>query len=197
MDVLFYMKNKFRRYIFPEKEILDSLETIMDKRPMSILDVGCGSGWFLSAVLEIAPLRSYGIGIEVDSRYFSSVKLDNDKKMTIQGETALTNEQFDLIMFNDVLHHIKEKKNFLLHYLERLRVSGYVLIKDMCADNIVCKYWNRLHDKILSGDSIDETSVEEVEQILSFSNGFERKCCNRKKILLYDHFWCIYKKIGN
>lgn len=193
MGLLFYMKNRFRRYIFPENELLCSLESIMMKQPMSILDVGCGSGWFLAKVLKIAPPASHGVGIEVDSRYFSTVELPDGKRMTIQNDENLTCEQFDLIMFNDVLHHIEGKKNFLLHFLNRLLPSGTVLIKDMCADHALCKYWNRLHDRILSGDEIKETSIEEVQQILS--TDYEPICCNRKRILLYDHFWCIYKKL--
>lgn len=195
MSLLFTMKNKFRRYIFPEKEILSSLKNIIGTQPLSILDVGCGSGWFLAKVLEIAPPNSYGVGIEVDSRYFSSAALGDGKKMIIQGENSLNKEQFDLVMFNDVLHHIPEKKTFLLRFLDRVTKSGYILVKDMLADHTICKHWNRLHDRILSGDKIRETSRAELREIIP-----ERFTCiyqGQKRILLYDHFWCIYKNSDN
>ena len=191
MGMLFFMKNRFRRYIFPEKELLSSLASVIGKKTLSILDVGCGSGWFLARVLEIAPPGSYGVGIEVDSRYFSSVALGDGKKMVIQGENSLNNEHFDLVMFNDVLHHIDDKSFFLLRFLDRVSDSGTVLIKDMGTDHAICKYWNRLHDRILSGDKIRETSIKEIRAILP--EKFKCVFCDQRRILLYDHFWCIYK----
>lgn len=192
MNNFFYYKNRLRRYIFPADDCIQLLATYLPSRPMRILDVGCGSGWFLRLVLDQVRQGSCGIGIEVDARYFTTGVLPNGNHLRILGPEDLRGEEFfDCILFNDVLHHVPDKKDFLLGYLKKISPDGYVFIKDMSAEHFVCTRWNRFHDKLLSGDSITETSPAELKAFLS--PNFECICCEKKRILLYDHFWCLFK----
>lgn len=193
MDILFYLKNRLRRYIFPTEELMGLLASYMPRRAVRILDVGCGSGWFLRRLLEVAPVGSSGTGVEVNPRYLSTGVLPNGNHFSIQEPGSLEEGQtFDFILFNDVLHHVHDKKTFLLNYLQRLVPQGYVFIKDMANDHFICTLWNRLHDKILSGDAIREITYTEILDILPA--GFYNLALRRKRIFLYDHYWCIFRK---
>lgn len=193
MNLVFYLKHRLRRYIFPTEELIRLLVSHLPSSSVQILDVGCGSGWFLQRVLECAPAGSCGVGVEVDSRHFITQILSNGNHLCIQGPDELdSSRNFDFILFNDVLHHVPDKKAFTLGYLKRLSPGGYVFIKDMSPEHFICTKWNRLHDKLLSGDSITEISPHEIEDFLS--PDFDRLCFSRRRIFLYDHFWCLFKK---
>lgn len=196
MNALFFLKNRFRRYIFPTQELLMLLARYLPDRPIRILDVGCGSGWFLRTLLEKAPSESCGIGVEVDTRYYTAQVVAQGNNFSIQSPESLEEKQnFDFLLFNDVLHHVRDKKDFLLCYLHALTPGGYVFIKDMSNDHFITTMWNRFHDKLLSGDSISEISFKEISNILGTE--YECLCYQKKRIFLYDHFWCLFKKLPN
>lgn len=195
MSMIFYLKNRLRSYIFPAGDLIPLLCGSMPKRPVNILDVGSGSGWFLRMVLEHTPNGSRGIGVEVDSRHFHTQELPNGNHLRILGPEDLDcGYAFDFMLFNDVLHHVQDKKSFLTDYLQKLSPGGYVFIKDMSPEHFLCSRWNRLHDKIVSGDSIREISLQEI--MTFFSRDFECLCYGGKRIFLYDHYWCVFRERG-
>lgn len=193
MGCIFYLKNRFRHYIFPTSQILTFVTPYVSIRPIRILDVGCGSGWFLRTLLQKAKPGSCGVGVEIDKRYY--INQDNQTGISILSPENLVHQApFDFIIFNDVLHHVSDKKSFILSYAEKLNDLGYIFIKDMSPDHYLCKFWNRVHDKLISGDSIDEISFNQIRNILTLR--FEPLAYGEKRVFLYYHFWCLFRKVS-
>ena len=173
-----------RKKILPLKDILDCFKGMKFEYA---LDIGAGTGLFLEIFYNHGIIKR-GIGVETSRRYLRKI---NDQ-LSIIGVEELGSEKFDLILFNDVLHHIENKKEFIRRYASNCLVrGGYVFIKEMNNRNILCKYFSRFHDLIMAREFIQEISVDEVKDILvNYEIIFE----GNKRILLYDHYWIILKK---
>lgn len=104
------------------------------KRPLQILENGCGNGW-LSAKLSGIPL-SQVIGIDINSeelnqgrRVFS--KIDNLKfyNCSLQDE-VIRNHQFDVIIFAASIQYFPSLRNILNDALSNLKPGGEIHIID-------------------------------------------------------------------
>jgi 2-polyprenyl-3-methyl-5-hydroxy-6-metoxy-1,4-benzoquinol methylase len=178
------LRKTFRDIIFPKKEIVHLLS---DKTFDNVLDIGAGTGFFLEVIRDHKIARS-GYGVEVNSTYFRAL----DENFKIGPESEVTGP-YDLVVFNDVLHHVKDKTSFLKRYLDpsHLKPTTMVLIKDMRPENKLFKYFNRLHDLVFAGESISEISQDEVESILA--DRFNVCGKGRSRIFLYDHYYTLFK----
>lgn len=199
MNAVFFLKQHLRKYIFPTNELVGLVQENLPAEELRVLDVGCGSGCFLREMLSLRPGGGCGTGIEIDGRHFLQSALDNGAQMRIIPQEELEDgAYFNLLVFNDVLHHVKSKEEFLAFWLKKLAPGGLALVKDMGKDNPLCKYWNRFHDKLLSGDTICETTPEEIAVWLEKRGGGAFKILGqgRRRILLYDHYWLLLRKKG-
>lgn len=181
------MVNKIRKYIrkfiFPTDEIL---KLIADLRLQRVLDVGAGTGMFLE-LLDNANLTEEGIGVEVSPQYYRKV---SSRTQIIPKEQL--RGTFDLIVFNDVLHHVKDKQEFLNYYISKhLKPSGYVLVKDMRKEVTLYKYFNRFHDLVFAGELIDEISENELQETLKPNLNIIQS--GTRRIFLYDHYFILFK----
>jgi 2-polyprenyl-3-methyl-5-hydroxy-6-metoxy-1,4-benzoquinol methylase len=152
------------------------------------LDVGAGTGLFLEKFHELGIIRK-GIGVEVQKQYVRTIS----ENMRIVSPENLGNERFDLIMFNDVLHHVKDKPAFVLGYLDKhLRNGGHVFIKEMNPSNPVFKWHNRFHDLLVSREIISEIGPDDCRIFLG--EGYDLKAEGAKRIFLYDHYFMLFQK---
>jgi len=185
---LIQIKKSLRKKIFPSDEIITLLKKHNFK---SCLDVGSGTGFFLETLYEKEIIKT-GVGIEVDEKYFR--KINKDLEIFSKEDLDKTNKTFDLIVFNDVLHHIDQKKPFIDDYVKLLSKDGYLFIKDMNPKNPFCKYFNRLHDLIFAQEIIKEITQNELVNHL---NTFTLSDEGTKRIFLYDHYYLLLKRISN
>lgn len=154
------------------------------------LDVGAGSGIFLELLYNNGLIQR-GTGIEIEQKYFRSINRD----LSIVGEDSLKDQKFDLIMFNDVLHHVADPKKFVWKYLSAfLKENSFVMVKEMSDSHIIYKYFNRIHDLFFAGQWIKEVSRDYLtEQIFK---EFEVIRSAEKKVLLYDHYCILFRAHG-
>jgi SAM-dependent methyltransferase len=85
------------------RELLDQIGPHLSHQQQTLLEVGCGHGWFL----EIAAARFSVTGIEPDEQIFLHAKARGAN--VIRGyfpEALVPATQFDVIVFNDVLEHL-------------------------------------------------------------------------------------------
>jgi len=99
--------NTFRPFIFPGN---------------TVLDIGCGNG-ILSKKFE-EHFNCSVVGTDIISYLKTEIPF---KKMESIDKLDFNNKQFDVALFNDVLHHIPFESQFKLIH-EALRVSNRVII---------------------------------------------------------------------
>jgi len=154
------------------------------------LDVGCGTGLFLEEFYR-AGIIAAGTGVEISTRYRRTI--NPDCRVILDSELS-PDAQFELVMFNDVLHHVADKPAFLKRYLTHLCPGGWILVKEMNPERFMWRWLNRLHDLVMAHQLIRETTPENLEQLLT---GFIRVRHGRRRILWYDHYWSLFRSPAN
>jgi ArsR family transcriptional regulator len=122
----------FNNYGPEALQLLDSL-----KRPKSsrVLEVGPGKGEFLKALAErfdsVVGLDISPVMLEQANEHVGNAK--NVSLMEGSTETLLTsNEQFDLIVYNMVLHHVPMPESEIAQCAKLLTDQGLLIITDLC-----------------------------------------------------------------
>jgi 2-polyprenyl-3-methyl-5-hydroxy-6-metoxy-1,4-benzoquinol methylase len=95
----------------------------LDESKISVLDVGCGVGYFLS-VLKEHGIKS--VGLEVDPY---QVEFCKNKGLNVTSENIeqLNNKQFDLIVMFDVLEHLVEPVKIFKELNSKLKKNGRIV----------------------------------------------------------------------
>lgn len=119
------------RYHFERqyREVFSFIKKNFNRKDVSVLDVGCGSGNFLRALKKEG--FSVLCGTELDPRLF------------VEGVNILTGDflelnikdHFDFIMFNNVLEHVAEPENFIKKAKTLLNENGVIRVQvpnDLC-----------------------------------------------------------------
>ena len=109
--------------------IIDTILTNIDNlETKKLLDIGCGSGDFLSSISKYIP---DSIGIE---EYEYNHKKYNNIKMCNIFNNGLEDHSFNIITALDVMEHIEDENKFL-NEIKRLLITkydqlagGYILI---------------------------------------------------------------------
>jgi len=88
----------------------------------NVLDVGCGGGFFLSALSE--DLNKYGIDIDEESINYGKKNYGYTFKAELIGEDSFSSDFFDLIIFRGVIEHMYDPKKALSRATELLKKGG-------------------------------------------------------------------------
>lgn len=114
------------RYIFSE----------INKPNISVLDLGCGTGYFSMICAEMGA-KVHAVDIsekmleilqrKIDSTRSVASKINISKK-EFKDFFQETQERYDLIIFGSVLHHIKDYKKTLSKSIDLLEKGGYLYI---------------------------------------------------------------------
>ena len=152
IDHIYYDEWKIR------KRSSERLITYLQKKrkPLRILEVGCGNGWLSAKLSNIPNSRVTGLDInQVEIEQAQRVfKIDNlDFIYDSFNESTFENENFDVIVFAASLQYFPSVINVLKQALTILRHSGEIHIIDTPfytpletekADERSCKYYSAL-----------------------------------------------------
>ncbi|HEY5751323.1 MAG TPA: class I SAM-dependent methyltransferase [Chryseolinea sp.] len=112
----------------------------------SLLDVGCGEGYFAALVKETFHCEAWGVEPVYEASLEAQKKLD--KVINGYFDTSLKIERkFDVISFNDVLEHLVDPWS-ALHYCKELLNPGGVIVTSI--PNIL--YFHDFMQMLLSRD---------------------------------------------
>lgn len=158
-------------------EILDFLKNEMLKDSKSILDLGTGSGYMLSKVLEGNNADYFGLDFSEKMLQIAQSKFEPSRflQWDLSKEAVpevFENRKFDLILSAYTLHHfeLKKKLEILLLYKNLLSEKGKIVIPDISFETIeernkvkeeVGKGWDREEEE---GYFIAKEFCEEAEK---------------------------------
>jgi len=102
---------------------------VQKMKPNSLLDVGCGRGWFLKRMIE-ADVKAQGI--DMSAAAWSSSAPGMQQHMKVGSTKDLSHRRFDVLTVFDVMEHIFEDD--LDEAIEALKqAAGRYIIFNICA----------------------------------------------------------------
>ena len=107
--------------------ILNRLKKKMNKKKISILDHGCGSGMTVIYLAVLGYTKIHGINVNFDVDFLNNIlrdriKIKKKRIFTTDGKKVpFNNEYFDFIISAQVLEHLREDEIFL-YYEEEGRI---------------------------------------------------------------------------
>ena len=118
-DLLYKVcRKKFRRYLPPDKEA-------------KILDIACGAGHFLYYLQREGYIKAEGIDLSQEMLNMAvKIGVKNIEKADLFEYLPGHPEQYDMIIANDIIEHLKKEEvlNFLDLIYSALKPGGKVLI---------------------------------------------------------------------
>lgn len=144
---------------------------------ITILDVGCASGWFLSKVQEIFPHGScYGIdiydkAITFGKRLYPRLKLRVADAQRIPYKAGF----FNVIVCTEVLEHVDDPKQVLIEIKRVLKKNGIAVIEldsGSVLFSLVWYVWRKINGKVWNDAHLHSFTVKKLEKSVNES-GFE------------------------
>jgi len=136
-----------------------------------ILEVGCGEGAIIELLADIFPTAQI-TGIDITPRIGRLFKGDlrrvSFRKQTIKDFSSENYGRFDLVVINDVLHHIAPEmhKEFLRDTQKSLKKGGVLLLKDWKRSKTPIHIFSFLMERYITGDKVCYLSSDELRGLL-------------------------------
>lgn len=107
-------------------KILGYLRSVRLERP-TILDMGCGTGWFANKLSQFGPTT----GIDLCDEAIAQAKANYPHATFICGnvfEIALPESHFDVVVSQEVLAHVPDQADYLERAARVLKPGGYLIV---------------------------------------------------------------------
>jgi 2-polyprenyl-3-methyl-5-hydroxy-6-metoxy-1,4-benzoquinol methylase len=107
-------------------KILAYLRSLRLERP-TILDLGCGTGWFTNQLAELGPATGIDLSVEAIAQAKSQFP-----QVTFEAanlfEMALPERHFDVVVSQEVLAHVADQGGYLERAAGMLKPGGYLIV---------------------------------------------------------------------
>jgi len=164
---------KILAFIHPN-EILKTIGEAGINKNSRVLDVGCGRGHILYAMLIGGMDNLYGIDpyLEENISYSNKLLIENISIEDVKGN-------FDLIMLNHVFEHIVDQKKMLLEIKSRLSKDGICLIRIPTVSGFA---WELYKENWVQIDAPRHIFIHSIESIRSLT----KECGFKIEKIKYD-----------
>jgi 2-polyprenyl-3-methyl-5-hydroxy-6-metoxy-1,4-benzoquinol methylase len=104
--------------------------------------------------------------------------------------------EYSAVMAIDVLHHIAREKQAatIARMVDAVRPDGSVIIKDIALTPAWKHTWNRVHDRVVSGEDPACREPEEVVAILEGTGCLIEQCRRLHPYSPYPHYLIVARK---
>ena len=176
---------KIRPLILPINDILKFIPS-----ESSILDLGCGKGLL---VKHINNFRSY-TGVDLNVKQQTQSNNINFIKDDCTQFVSNNLDYFNTFLLIDLLHHIpiNQQSLFLNNLIKNIKLGDIIIIKDILPRGFIFRFWNSLHDFIISKQIINYFEFYKFKDKLN--SNIQIVASYHKRIFLYDHYFLILKK---
>lgn len=118
-----------------KKSALRFVEYLKNKnKPLKILDVGCGNGWFSHLMSTIEKVKVVGIDVNTIELEQATKAFSKENLIFAYANlfelTELNNQKFDIIVFNSCLQYFKDLDELFQIIQDLLTVNGEIHITD-------------------------------------------------------------------
>lgn len=138
--------------------LLQTISVLPPKSDLSILEVGCGSGYTAE---YLSGLYSHYTGIDYSEGLIAYAKKENSGKNIRFIAKNINNfdaeEKFDIVLLIGVLHHFDNYKKTFNNLLKFLKPGGWLLVNEPQSANILIQISRKLRaliDKSYSKDQL-------------------------------------------
>lgn len=198
-DAPFFVRTlqTLRPFICPFHELISLVPP--DSR---ILDVGCGSGFFLAILADSSRVfEAVGFDCNTKSVEIAGAVLDKVHKSAKFNVFCIDATQpwpvgpFDVVSIIDLMHHVPPDKqhSILANAAKVLKSGGILIYKDMVSRPRWRAWANRLHDLIIAHQWIYYIPFETVKK-WAYDEGFKCEGIKYCNMLWYGHEWGIFRK---
>lgn len=194
------LMQRWRPYICPFHELLQLVPVGSQQ-----LDVGCGTGLFLSLLAVTGRIES-GAGFD-PSGHAIAIAQGTAEQLLRRGYTsrlkfttasvtdAWPNERYDVISIIDVMHHLPPgaQRKLITEAASHLRPGGLLLYKDMVRRPLWRAWTNRIHDLLVARQWIRYVPIEVVEA-QAREAGLEMIAAKAINVFWYGHELRTFRK---
>ena len=112
------------------KRVLFIEEAIRTHSPKTVLDIGCGNGFYLTSPLARRFLGVFFLGIDTDRESIEQARLANPAPNLEFSfpEDVGEGRAFDLVIASEVIEHVEEPGEFLRSLIMRLNPGGKIFL---------------------------------------------------------------------
>ena len=128
----------------------DVISLLNIKEGMSILDIGCGTGWALGQAASLIENKGLFYGVDLSDKMIERAKENFKTKeyfhfIKANSESIpLDNNSFDFIICTNSFHHYFNPEKALKEMYRLLKIGGKVYILDPTADIWIVKIIDKL-----------------------------------------------------
>ena len=108
------------------EKMLAYLRSLRLERP-TILDLGCGTGWFANMLAELGPTTGIDLSREAIDQAVAQFPSVTFKAGNL-FEMALPERHFDVVVSQEVIAHVADQSGYLERAARALKPGGYLIV---------------------------------------------------------------------
>lgn len=137
-----YDQSRFDFMRFMQKR---TIRFVALKPGISLLDIGCGTGWAVRYTAKLLDGKGNFYGIDISSRMIERAIEQTSQQSNIRFQVAnaealpFPDESFDVLLCTNSFHHYKNPIRVLVGMKRVLRPSGMLYITELTRDSLFAK----------------------------------------------------------